>query len=254
MDHDPDEADRDVLEHGAAPGRLSEWGRSRAVRGVGVLVGTAALAWALAGADPLGSARPAAPADGQASRGSGAPDSPLAVLVPSERRDPRRSDHECESDGPGGGSGSAAASKRGRPAGLADRPGRSLAAAMRRFAAEPGPDAGVPWAPRVRVVAEAPGGTIVRLADDATVTRVGKWTTPSYLLADLAASPPATLRVDDEHHVTCRGQPRAQAAGLGGQPWVSVQPRVLANACRGWWAVDLYLDGRGRVATVIVRS
>ena len=45
-----------------------------------------------------------------------------------------------------------------------------------------------------------------------------------------------------------------QAPGFEGRDWVSLQPRVLDNMCRGWWAVDLYLDDRGRVDAVLLRS
>jgi hypothetical protein len=141
----------------------------------------------------------------------------------------------------------------GRPAGLADRDSRRLARTMRAFAHEPGPEAGMPWADRVLVLAEGPVD-VNRVVSAAAADRVETWTDPPYLLSPLASTSAARLRVDDEHHVTCRGQPRTQAAGFEGRPWVSLQPRVLDNMCRGWWAVDLYLDDDGRVSAVLLRS
>ena len=141
----------------------------------------------------------------------------------------------------------------GRPAGLADRDSRVLAHTMRRFAHDPGPEAGMPWADDVLVVAEGPVD-VNRVVSAQAADRVETWTDPPYLLSPLASAPGARLRVDDAHHVTCRGQPRMQAPGFEGWDWVSLQPRVLDNACRGWWAVDLYLDDDGRVRAVLLRS
>ena len=141
----------------------------------------------------------------------------------------------------------------GRPAGLADRESRRLARTMRAFAHDPGPDAGMPWADRVLVLAEGPVD-VNRVVSAAAADRVDTWTDPPYLLSPLASTSASRLRVDDEHHVTCRGQPRMQAPGFEGRAWVSLQPRVLDNMCRGWWAVDLYLDDDGRVSAVLLRS
>lgn len=141
----------------------------------------------------------------------------------------------------------------GRPAGLADRASRHLARAMRAFAHAPGPAAGMPWADRVLVLAEGPVD-VNRVVSARAADRGETWTDPPYLLAPLATAPGDRLRVDDEHHVTCRGQPRAQAPGFEGWDWVSVQPRVLDSSCRGWWAVDLYLDEAGDVRAVLLRS
>ena len=141
----------------------------------------------------------------------------------------------------------------GRPAGLADRDSRRLARTMRAFAHDPGPRIGMPWADRVLVLAEGPVD-VNRVVSAAAADLVETWTDPPYLLSPLAATSGSRLRVDDEHHVTCRGQPRMQAAGFEGRRWVSLQPRVLDNMCRGWWAVDLYLDDDGRVSAVLLRS
>lgn len=140
-----------------------------------------------------------------------------------------------------------------RPAGLADRDSRDLAGTMRRFAHDPGPAVGMPWAPRVLVLAEGPVA-VNKVVTAAAADRRTTWTDPPYLLSPLASAPRGRIRIDDDHHVTCRGSPRMQAPGFEGRDWVSLQPRVLDNMCRGWWAVDLYLDDRGRVDAVLLRS
>lgn len=140
-----------------------------------------------------------------------------------------------------------------KPAGLADRGSRDLARTMRRFAHHPGPAAGMPWAPRVLVLAEGPVA-VNKVVTAAAADRRATWTDPPYLLSPLASAPMGRIRIDDDHHVTCRGSPRMQAPGFEGRDWVSLQPRVLDNMCRGWWAVDLYLDDHGRVDAVLLRS
>jgi hypothetical protein len=140
-----------------------------------------------------------------------------------------------------------------KPAGLADRESRDLARTMRRFAHDPGPAAGMPWAPRVLVLAEGPVA-VNKVVTAAVADRLTTWTDPPYLLSPLASALMGRIRIDDDHHVTCRGSPRMQAPGFEGREWVSLQPRVLDNMCRGWWAVDLYLDDRGRVDAVLLRS
>jgi hypothetical protein len=240
---DQQPGDHDVLQQGPAErGRLETWAASRRVRLTAVAaVVMAATGWFLLGAGTSGSR---APADERAvtvgaDTGGDAPDAPLI--------EPRERDHECESEG---GSGDA---RSDRVEGDADRSSRALVKAVRRFAEEPGPAADVRWAPRVVVLGEGPVD-VNRTVDARQANRPATWNDPSYLLSRLAVAKPATLRVDDQRHVTCRGLPREEAAGFAGQDWVSVQPRVRDNGCQRWWAVDLYLDGRGRVAAVLVRS
>ena len=245
------DAFQDVLEHGSESGRLAEWSRKRVVRGTATcLVVVGMLAWFVVGAGLAGSSgRGEGVGEVAGTAASDGLQTPAAVLLHSARAGggEGEGDHECESQA--GGSEAPA----GRPAGRASARSHALVNAVRRLAAAPGPEAEVPWAPRVLVLAEGPVD-VNRSVSAAAATRRATWTDPSYLLAGLAAARPDRLRIDDEHHVTCRGNPREQAAGFEGHEWVSVQPRVDRNDCIGWWAVDLYLDERGRVEAVLVRS
>ena len=242
------DAFQDVLEHGSESGRVAEWSRKRAVRGTATcLVVAGMLAWFVAGAGLAGSSGPGAGGESAGTASSDGLQTPAAVLLQRARAGGGERDHECESEAGG------AEAPAGRPAGRASARSHALVNAVRRFAAAPGPEADVPWAPRVLVLAEGPVD-VNRSVSAAAATRRATWTDPSYLLAGLAAAAPERLRIDDEHHVTCRGNPREQAAGFEGHEWVSVQPRVDRNDCMGWWAVDLYLDGRDRVEAVLVRS
>jgi hypothetical protein len=105
----------------------------------------------------------------------------------------------------------------------------------------------------VRLLTDAQGAAS-RSVSAAVAGRPATWMSPTYQLAGLASARTDRLRIDDEHHVTCRGSPRMQVTGFEESDWVSVQPRVSATSCRGWWAVDLYLDERGRIEAVLVRS
>jgi hypothetical protein len=246
VDNDQQSGDHDVLEHGSAEsGRLESWAASRRVRfsAVAALV-VAVTGWLLVGPGLSSTPGARAPADGRAvTAGSGtdgdAPDAPVI--------EPRTADHECESE-----RGSADA-RSARAKGDADRRSRALVRELRAFADDPGAAAGVRWAPRVVVLGEGPVA-VNRTVDARQANRRATWNDPSYLLSALAVAKPASLRVDAERHVTCRGLPRDQAAGFEGKSWVSVQPRVRDDGCTRWWAVDLYLDGKGRVEAVLVRS
>lgn len=242
------EASSDVLEHGGEPGRLARWSRRRVVRGTATwLLMLAVLTWLLPGSGPAGSSGPGRVVGESAARaGPDGPQTPAAVLLQGARAGRGEGDHECESKA--GGPEAAAA---GRPAGLASARSYALVEAVRRFATAPGPEADVPWAPHVLVRAEGPVAVDMSVPAAAASQRA-TWTAPD-LFAGLAATRPARLRIDDEHHVTCRGSPREQAAGFEDQEWVSVQPRVDATSCRGWWAVDLYLDDRDRIEAVMLR-
>jgi hypothetical protein len=243
VDDDQQSGNHEVLEQGSSEGgRLEAWAASRRVRLTAVAAAAVVgMGWFLVGPGQLETPGADAPADGDAvtARPGDAPDAPVI--------EPREADHECESER---GSGEA---RTARAKGDADRRSRALVRQLRAFAEDPGAAAGVRWAPRVVVLGEGP------VAVDRTVTarqadRRSTWNDPSYLLSALAVAKPARLRVDAERHVTCRGLPRDQAAGFEGRTWVSVQPRIRADGCKRWWAVDLYLDGRGRVEAVLVRS
>ncbi|HET6654077.1 MAG TPA: hypothetical protein VFH10_15675 [Nocardioides sp.] len=246
VDNDQQPGDHDVLQQGPAErGRLETWAASRQVRLTAIAaVGVVATGWFLLGPGLSGTAGSRAPADvGVLTADTGtdgdAPDAPVI--------EPRERDHECESEGQSGDARSTQAK------GDADRSSRALAKTMRRFAEDPGAAAGVRWAPRVVVLGEGPVD-VNRTVGARQANRSATWNDPSYLLSRLAVAKPAQLRVDDQRHVTCRGLPREQAAGFEGRDWVSVQPRVRDDGCRRWWAVDLYLDGSGRVEAVLVRS
>jgi hypothetical protein len=105
-------------------------------------------------------------------------------------------------------------------AGLAERRSRGLVAAVRRLAQSPGRPSAVPWASGVLVLAEGPV-PVARTVSARMADRRATWTDPAYLLAGLAVASPDRHRVDDEHHVTSRGQPRAQTAGFEGQDWTA---------------------------------
>jgi hypothetical protein len=236
---------RDVLEHGGEPGRLAEWSRNRAVRGVATCaLGLGILGW-LVGQGAAGSAGPEGAGEPATAAASDDLPTPAAVLRLG-RAGGSEGDHECESA-------TAPAARSGRPAGLASARSHRLVDAVRRFAVTQHAAAEVPWAPRVLVLAEGPFD-VNRSVSATDAGRRETWTDPAYLLAGLAAARPDRLRIDDLHHVTCRGTPREQAPGFEGHDWVSVQPRVNANRCLGWWAVDLYLDEKDRVEAVLVRS
>jgi hypothetical protein len=244
VDDDQQSGNHEVLEQGSSEGgRLEAWAASRRVRLTAVAAAAVVgMGWFLVGPgrpDAPGADAPGADAGAVTARSGDAPDAPVI--------EPREADHECESE-----RGSADA-RSARAKGDADRRSRALVRELRAFAEDPGAAAGVRWAPRVVVLGEGP------VAVDRTVTarqadRRATWNDPSYLLSALAVAKPARLRVDAERHVTCRGLPRDQAAGFEGRTWVSVQPRIRADGCKRWWAVDLYLDGRGRVEAVLVRS
>ncbi len=246
MDNDQQPGDHDVLQQGPAErGRLETWAASRHVRLTAVAaVVVVAAGWLLLGPSLSGTTGSRAPADvGVLSADTGTDgDAPDAPVIESRERD-----HECESEG-----GSADARSTSAK-GDADRSSRALVKAVRGFAQRPGAAAGVRWAPRVVVLGEGPVD-VNRTLDARQANRRATWNDPSYLLSRLAVAKSSGLRVDDQSHVTCRGLPREQAAGFEGRDWVSVQPRVRANGCKRWWAVDLYLDDRGRVEAVLVRS
>lgn len=246
MHDDQQPGDHDVLQQGSAErGRFETWVSSRPVRFTAVAAVVAAgMGWVLLGPGLSTTSGSRAPADERAvTVGSGtAGDAPDAPVI-----EPRERDRECESEGESPDARSA------RAKGDADRRSRALVREMRGFAKEPGAAAGVRWAPRVVVLGEGPVD-VNRTVDARQANRLATWNDPSYLLSRLAVAKPATLRVDDRRHVTCRGLPRDQAAGFEGQDWVSVQPRVRDNGCQRWWAVDLYLDARGRVEAVLVRA
>lgn len=242
VDNDQQPGDHDVLEHGSAEGgRLETWAGSRRVRLTAVAaVAVAGMGWFLLGPGLSSTSGSGEPADeGAVTAGSGtAGDAPDAPIV-----EPRAADHECESE-----NGAAGAAK-----GDADRRSRALVRRLRAFADDPGAAAGVRWAPRVVVLGDGPVA-VNRTVDARQADRRATWNDPSYLLSPLAVTRPARLRVDSERHVTCRGLPRDQAAGFEGRDWVSVQPRVRDNGCKRWWAIDLYLDGKGRVEAVLIRA
>jgi hypothetical protein len=246
VDNDQQSGDHDVLEHGSAEGgRLETWAGSRRVRLTAVAaVAVAGMGWFLLGPGLASTTGSRAPADERAvTAGSGtAGDAPDAPVI-----EPREADHECESE-----KGSADA-RSTRAKGDADRRSRALVRQLRAFADDPGAAAGVRWAPRVVVLGEGPVA-VNRTVEARQANRRATWNDPSYLLSPLAVAKPATLRVDSERHVTCRGLPRDRAAGFEGQDWVSVQPRIRDNGCQRWWAIDLYLDGKGRVQAVLVRT
>jgi hypothetical protein len=241
------EGTSDVLEHGGEPGRLVTWSRKRVVRGTAAhLLMLGVLAWLIPGSGPAGSSGPVSDVGESAARAvPGGPQTPAAVLLQGARARGGEGDRECDSEAGG------PEAPAGRPAGLASAPAHALVEAVRRFAAAPGPETEVPWAPDVLVLADAPVD-VVKSVSAAAASQPATWTAP-HLLGGLAATRPDRLRIDDEHHVTCRGTPREQAAGFEGQKWVSVQPRVSATSCRGWWAVDLYLDEQDRIEAVVLR-
>ena len=248
MDDDQQSRDHDVLQHGTPEhGRLETLAASRPARLTAVVaVVLAGTGWLLLGPGMPGAPNPGAPGSGATTTASGADPSLDVPTGGSEH-------HECESERSGAAARAAARVAAARPAGVADRDSRALVRTMRRFAAAPGADAGVPWAPRVVVLGEGPVA-VDRVVAAKQADRRATWTDPSYLLARLAVTRPARLRVDDETHLSCRGRFRAEAAGFEGQRWVSVQPRLRGNGCRSWWAVDVYLDYKGRVEAILTRS
>ena len=142
---------------------------------------------------------------------------------------------------------------RGGASGDASAENKALAASLYRFARHPERSKDVRWARDVALT--APGAWRVVSRDGATTRHA--WRTVSgrtghYLLADLAASK-GRYRVDDTVHMDCRGRFRDAKARASHATWISVQART-STPCRSWWAVDVFLDERGRVARVTART
>ena len=235
----------EVLEQGSQDrGRLETLSRSRGVRlaASGVLA-AAAVAWALGGSGVSGLSSARGPGGQLPTSGSGDA-SASRVVAPSE------TEHKCQDEMDRD---LRVAYNRGGASGDADTQSRAIATSLYRFARNPARTTKVPWARDVALT--APGAWTV-VSRGRAATRQA-WTSVSgrtghYLLADLAASK-GRYRVDDTVHIDCRSRLRDAKARTTHATWISVQARASAP-CRSWWAVDVFLDERGRVARVTART
>jgi hypothetical protein len=69
-------------------------------------------------------------------------------------------------------------------------------------------------------------------------------------LLDALARSHGSYRVDVGPHRDCTGSVRAPANAFAWLRQVSITPSALPDACAGWWAVDLFLDDRGRIGGI----
>lgn len=229
------------------PGRLSTLARSRAVRlAAGGLLATAAVGWMVLGAgasDPDASPPPAVGsvtpgAAGAASAAPGTARRQVPDECGSDRADRARMSHETRRD---------------VSLGSASTCNQALVGSLYRFARSPTPAVNLPWARDVALT--APGAWVVvprsRAAHRSAWTAVSG-RTGEYLLADLAHSG-GRFRVDDTHHVDCLSRPRTARTPAFGASWISVQAHASVP-CSAWWAVDVFLDERHRIARVSVST
>jgi hypothetical protein len=229
------------------PGRLAALSRHRAVRlAAGGLLASAAVGWLVLGpgeGDPGASPPPAvgSATPGEARAESAAPDR--------ERRQVR---DECVSDG-------ADRARKVEPArrdvsmGRASTCSQDLVESLYRFARHPTPAANVPWARDVALTALGAWVVVPR----SRVPHRNAWMavsgrTGEYLLSDLAHSG-GRYRTDDTRHVDCHSRPRTARTSAFGTSWISVQAHASVP-CSAWWAVDVFLDERHRIARVTVTT
>lgn len=245
-DENNDLSGSEVLEHGSHdPGRLGALGRSRTVRlAASGLVATAILGWFVMGPGVPGLSSSRSPADEPATAGT-ARDAPANPVIARDQ-----GEGECESEQADGAS-AAGTADRDRTSRRANSRSRTLAASLYRFALNPSPARKVPWAQDVALT--APGAWVVVPRSRAATGNA--WTTVSgrtgdYLLADLAASK-GRYRVHDTIHPDCRSEPRVVSARPIDTSWISVQAPASVR-CSAWWAVDVFLDERDRIARVTV--
>jgi len=247
----PDQNDAgasEVLARGPRdPGRFAALGRSRAFRlATGGLLATAAVGWSVLGAgarDPDTSPPPAAGSvtPGEPPAGSAAPGTarrPVQDACVSDRADGARKTEQTRRD---------------FRVGDASACSRELVGSLYRFARNPSPATQAPWARDVALT--APGAWVV--VPRSRAARRNAWMTVSghtgdYLLADLAHSG-GRYRADDTHHVDCLSRPRTARTAAFGASWISVQAHASVP-CSAWWAVDVFLDERHRIARVTVTT
>jgi hypothetical protein len=229
------------------PGRLAALSRSRAVRlAAGGLLATAAVGWLALGAgegDPSASPPPAvgSASPGGAGAESAAPD-----------RERRQVEDDCVSDRIDRARKTELA-RRDVSIGRASTCSQELAGSLYRFARHPTPATNVPWARDVALT--APHAWVVLSRSRAAHRNA--WTavsgrTGEYLLADLAHSG-GRYRTDDTRHVDCHSRPRTARTSAFGSSWISVQAHASVP-CSAWWAVDVFLDERHRIARVTVTT
>lgn len=87
--------------------------------------------------------------------------------------------------------------------------------------------------------------------------QVGRWRTRTFggsgdpvPLLDALARSGGAYRVDVGPHRDCTGSVRAPANAFAWLRQVSITPTTSPEACRGWWALDLFLDDTGRIGGV----
>jgi hypothetical protein len=229
------------------PGRLAALSGSRAARlAAGGLLATAAVGWLVLGAGRGDRSVSPPPAVGSATPGEARAES----AAPGTER--RQTQDECVSDR----ADSARKTERTRrdvSIGSASTCSRELAGSLYRFARHPTPGTNLPWAQDVALT--APGAWVV--VPRSRAAHRNAWTavsgrTGEYLLADLAHSE-GRYRTDDTRHVDCHSRPRTARTAAFGTSWISVQAHASVP-CSAWWAVDVFLDERHRIARVTVTT
>jgi hypothetical protein len=86
---------------------------------------------------------------------------------------------------------------------------------------------------------------------------LGRWRTRTFggsgdpvPLLDVLARSDGAYRVDVGPHRDCTGSVRAPANAFAWLRQVSITPTTPPESCRGWWAVDLFLDDTGRIGGI----
>lgn len=80
---------------------------------------------------------------------------------------------------------------------------------------------------------------------------VDRWRVPTGdsaerpVLAELVLS--GDYRVDEGPHARCVGPVRAPAPAFARFRQVTVTPAGVQQSCLDWWAVDLFVDAKGRI-------
>lgn len=69
-------------------------------------------------------------------------------------------------------------------------------------------------------------------------------------LLDALVASRGDYRVDVGPHPTCGGPDRAPAQEFAGYRQLSITPTAPRTSCVDWWAVDVFVDGRGRIRGV----